>query len=254
MHLPFTPKNNQPNEKHILATRGTPYPISQSELDILQSHSRRPRTKPHLTLSSATRKLERFHAHPHSPAETAALHRLTELRHAPRFGKDVIFKTFNDIDAVFFAGRLYQNIYLCWSDCPDGVAGSTAPPRGWPGSPRVRIRLDRMHMELPTTRLRDVWSVLMHEMVHAYLMVACVEYHDLDEPDPGHGRHFKRCLAAVQRGLGGREFVELDLKHTLTHRDRRDPRWESGYRAVRRTGSGKRPGDVRGGVGRKRHS
>lgn len=114
--------------------------------------------------------------------------------------------------------------------------------------------MDRKHMQLPTTRLRDVWATLMHEMVHAYMIVLCEEYHDLDEEDPSHGRHFKRCLAAVQKGLGGKQFVELDVTHALTDRDRYDPRWESGYRAVRRTHPGKRQGGFGGVFGRKRHS
>lgn len=253
MRLPSPPKD-KPHESPIRATRGTPYRISQEELDILQSRSRPARTEPHLTIGSATRKLERFHAQPRGATEEAAMQRLAGLRHAHRFGKDVVFKVFNDIDAVFFAGRLYRNVYLCWGDCAEGVAGATAPPRPWPGCPRVRIRLDRTHMELPTTRLRDVWSVLMHEMVHAYLVVLCEEYHDVDEPDPGHGRHFRRCLAAVQKGLGGKEFVELDVTHTLTDRDRLDPRWESGYRAARQTRSGRRRSGFRGVFGRRRHS
>lgn len=257
MRLAFSPAPNptptpKPHEPPILATTGTPYPILQEELDILQSRSRQPATAPHLTLHTATHQLEQFHAQPrNSPIEKAALARLHELQHAPRFGRDIVFKAFNDIDTVYFAGRLHHNVQLSWGDCPRGVAGTTAPAyhRSSP-IPRVRITLDRALLKAATTRLRDVWAVLMHEMVHAYLMVLCARWRDDDERDPGHGRHFRRCMEAVQRGLGGRRFVELGLTHRLCERVRGDPRWESGYRAVRRVVPGKRRGGFRGVFGR----
>ena len=123
------------------------------------------------------------------------------------------------------------------------------------GVRRVSITLDDRILGLPTTRLRDVWSTMMHEMVHAYLKVECGTDSDLDDPggDVAHGVCFRRCLAAVQRGLGGKLFVELDVTHTLTRREGEDRRWESGYRPVggarRAMGGG---GGRRGGRGRRR--
>lgn len=255
MRLPFSRNPAKPAKQHdppILATTGTPYPILQEELDILQSRTRPPATAPHLTLPSATHQLERFHAQPRNPTAQAALSRLHELQRAPRFGADIVFKVFNDLSTVYFAGALNHNVQLSWGDCPSGgVAGTTSPAHYRSAIPRVRITLDRALLKAATTRLRDVWAVLLHEMVHAYLMVLCARPRDEDERDPGHGRHFRRCLRAVQRGLGGRRFVELGLTHRLCERVRGDPRWESGYRAVKRVVPGKRRGGFRGVFGRK---
>jgi len=235
-HFHFHP---HPPDKPISAAAGTPYPTPQSEIDILQDRTRARATNPYLSIGRATGSLEKFHRRPRNPREEEALERLEDLQHATdHFGKDVVFKVFDDIDTVFFAGKLSQNVHLSWADCPGGrraphAAGVTCAT-GLEAR-RVAIQLDNKILQLPTTRLRDVWAVLIHEMVHAFLRVVAIDPSDWDDPDPGHGRHFRRCMAAVQKGLGGKEFIELDVCHDLLDRDRHDSRWESGYRPVGKT-------------------
>ena len=97
-HFHFHP---HPPDKPISAAAGTPYPTPQSEIDILQDRTRAPATNPYLSIGRATGSLEKFHRRPRNPREEEALERLEDLQHATdHFGKDVVFKVFDDIDTV----------------------------------------------------------------------------------------------------------------------------------------------------------
>ncbi len=205
--------------ERVLASQGTPYPVSQDEIDVLQDPTLYPRREPYLSLSAATRKLEEFLHQPRGPKEREALRRLRDLEYATgRFGRDIVFKVFNDIDTVFFAGKLYHNVLLTWGHCStDDTIGETWPPS--PPHRRVRIVLDYRLLTKPTSRLREGWSTLIHEMVHAFHLVKCTDCLESDDPDPTHGRHFVRCLGAVRNSLRGESFIKLSPDHDLCGSD-----------------------------------
>lgn len=57
--------------------------------------------------------------------------------------------------------------------------------------------------EAAVSHFRGMWGTFLHECCHAYLGIltgnACDEDEDKEGFDGGHGRHFQRCIHAVDR-------------------------------------------------------
>ncbi|KAI9816596.1 MAG: hypothetical protein M1827_001728 [Pycnora praestabilis] len=225
LHEAFDFHPRGPDTK-VYANQGTPYPgVTQHQIDILQDRHRRRHHLPRQSMRSAAYKLEDAHARGvHlTPEQVAALDRLTALSQVGRWGPDVVIKTFDDLDLVFFRGKLRGNIYLRWTS-PQPTSserrdqrhslGTTWSYRSLAGCPRIAIELSSEILTRQEMSLRDVWSTLLHEMCHAYLGHLndyCEDDKDDDMSNPGHGRYFQKCIRAVQSRLGGSRWIRLDI-------------------------------------------
>ncbi|KAI9679229.1 MAG: hypothetical protein M1817_005248 [Caeruleum heppii] len=213
-------RNRWPDPRHsyryipAYADRGTPYRVRQQELNDLEDpNGRRQFGGPYLSMNEAARMMEEIGASALTPAQHAAVDRLQALEQVGSYGGDIIFKTFNDLDLVFFRGSLRGNVNLAWTDIGPhdrdrsaGVTRDSRPPQ------RVRIELNEFVLKIPRAGLRDVWATLLHEMVHAYLMVVCGPRMESDDaprpgqrPVPRHGQYFSRSLKAVRHRLGSKD-------------------------------------------------
>ncbi|KAI9703855.1 MAG: hypothetical protein M1836_007627 [Candelina mexicana] len=205
----------------VYEDRGTPYAVTQKEIDEIQDPNRFPRwTGRCISQRRATQQLVDAHSHgvhlDHD--QLAAMDRLQGLGNLNRWGSDIAIKAFNDLDKIFFMGTLRGNVYLRWSDKFDTTAaawlGVTQPPSD--ASPRIMIQLSTTTLKSRLCSLRDVWATLLHEMIHAYLrlMVSPENLYDEDpRMPPGHGPCFQACLNALQSRIGNPKYIKLDVCH-----------------------------------------
>ena len=213
---------------------GTPYPGTKKDIesattaDYHRSKKNRPILGDFLSMEAATTKLERslLPTAELSPSTEAALKRLRGmlLLENKDWGPDLVVKSFNDWDKVFFNRRLKNHVEICWR--------KEASVPGWPGKfmyghqleegvswrwRHVKIELNadllllKPHSEAlimregepPVSPFRAIWGALLHECCHAYLAILSGSGRNREEEaegyDGGHGVHFQRCLHAVDR-------------------------------------------------------
>lgn len=119
---------------------------------------------------------------------------------------------FNDIDTAIFHGDLKSRVYLQWINMYDIGKGHEASAFtyhdavGW-NTTRIMIC---MGTELLGTVPKDqIMAVLVHEMLHAYLMVWCRDSEGGERTDPrrgaGHGPTFMECARWIE------DKLDLDL-------------------------------------------
>jgi hypothetical protein len=142
--------------------------------------------------------------------------------------EDIIYKTFNRLDATLFKGHLKDAVYLSTLPLPPSLSGATYNAN-WgpdPGVTRISIVLNSGLLEY--ARARDVVALLIHQMIHAYFLVACgpqkeneVEYGRL-----AHGKHFGQILTTIKdiSATHGKELVGLDFGHDVLIDDEVYPR------------------------------
>lgn len=230
----FSKKRNR-NTK-VYADQGTPYPCRQAEIDVLQDrHVKRVQHSHYIDRHEATSLLQQAHKGPLSDAQKAAVKRLNDLQAAHRWGPDIIFKIFNDLDLLLFRGKLKGNVYLRWDKQSDEMNGPDSRCLGVTsyaigGDCRCKLELSLTNATLATVGLRDVLSTLVHEMVHAYLLVETdADRGYSDEMTQGHGHSFNKCAKAVLKRLGAgfKDFIDCP---DLWARREWDPRWRSGFK------------------------
>jgi hypothetical protein len=133
--------------------------------------------------------------------------------------EDIIYTIFNRLDATLFKGHLKDAVYLSTLPLSLSLFGATYNAN-WgpdPGVTRISIFLNSELLEY--ARARDVVALLIHQMIHAYFLVACgpqkeneVEYGRL-----AHGKHFGQILATIKEisATHGKELVCLDFGHDV---------------------------------------
>lgn len=108
--------------------------------------------------------------------QTAALFRLrvafsiTKEDLSPEFFAPVIA----DLDTVLFDGCLGDRILVSWVDMPSTsrrTLRGVSLPRGVSRVSKVDIRLNKAMFEGDAKE--DVWGTVVHEMMHAFLILAC---------------------------------------------------------------------------------
>ncbi|KAL8847071.1 MAG: hypothetical protein Q9221_007858 [Calogaya cf. arnoldii] len=107
------------------------------------------------------------------------------------------FKVFNEVDREFFRSMLKGNVSLGWCNMREGVFSQTRRA-DLDGNPRIRIELSS---RLQYATRVDIFSALMHHMIHAYYLQCC-GYHDKEDSGAGydlrHGLAFlalRQCIA-----------------------------------------------------------
>ncbi|MCJ1257176.1 hypothetical protein MMC24_005001 [Lignoscripta atroalba] len=159
------------------------------------------------------------------PDVRAAIARLQTIPDIHPWGPDIVYKAFNDLDVAFFGGRLRGACRLRWrnrkglmqQDPDDPCAGEGFGSTRWfvkmikhkgRFSPRpvahIELNASVIFYDEPIprrSRYREMWGTLLHEMIHAYLIIMTWGFASIDprESPPCHGQHFQRCLWAVNR-------------------------------------------------------
>jgi hypothetical protein len=133
--------------------------------------------------------------------------------------EDMVYKIFSRLDAALFAGHLKDAIYLSTAPLPRSLSGATYAANWGPEPDVSRISILLNADILEYARARDVVALLIHQMIHAYFLVACgpqqemeVEYGRL-----AHGNHFGMILMTIQEisATHGKELVGLEFGHSL---------------------------------------
>ena len=164
-------------------------PVSKAEIAILQyrgfcmdNSMWRQRPLP-VSLSQAHDVLADALTRTTTVSQTAAHARLADLYpQTESIGRDYVYHAFNDLDEVLFGGALKHRVYLQWSDTEQ--TNRTGVSTGYCAAPwsnplriaRVSIILDNKYAWFDSGLLRKVsagfvWAQLIHEMLHAYLMI-----------------------------------------------------------------------------------
>lgn len=183
---------NSCSSERVWASRGTPYPCSQYDLDECASDYNHP---PHSARSSerATIDLERFlNTYVEvTSAVQAAIDRLRAGLQIHDWKPDIVIKAFHDLDIVFFHGKLHGLVTISWhcalwwidqERSRDGYRHQMAVT-DYSGNLKAAIHLNAwgILLDAPDAKVA-MWSVVLHEMVvssyifFALLMLNCTDF------------------------------------------------------------------------------
>ena len=226
------------------AHSGTDYPITQEELEVLQDVQLRPGRKgwrPYprqgFHVEEAASEFVRgikdgsnYHRWTQEEWE-GARNRLREFLDREGNGEswtwhpDIIFKIFNDLDICFFNMELCRRVHLRWTSRPtrpDALAVTEPPSRS---CRRVQITLYYELICESDPPLYLVVGCLVHEMLHAYLLIMTLgndhEYNINGKPSY-HGPSFVRCAKVLDKVYKGR----LDMLDGLKEEKGHCPGWK----------------------------
>ena len=172
----------QASSDRFYAEYGSSYPCSQSELDFHhQDRFWRKNKGPFVSLLKATEEIMVQNDERRRPsfAERAAISNLASVINdrTYRYHPDIVVKAFNDLDTVFFGGRLHGNVLVSWANstqCKEiqreiGARFLGSTQGNFPGergqariflNPR-EIFLENLAKEIP---LRAMFCTLLHEV------------------------------------------------------------------------------------------
>ena len=158
----------------------------------------------------------------------AALRRLNVLSSVQRYddwGADVIYKAFKDVDTIFFNGMLRYRVRIVWRSADGMVAQQPNSDRDMSNTAGICSE-EKKHLNMMTpgdedtvtalgyakmiflepfqgnTKWDNMWGVLLHEMVHAYLHTQTSEHAQIwleSDKNKHHGEYFERCIRAVNQ-------------------------------------------------------
>lgn len=169
---------------------GTPYPCSQSDLDVHNTgSSESSNNHPFVSAMEATKEVM-LHNHVSRrlpSSESTAIDNLNRtiytVEKKMEFGPDLAVKAFADLDLIFFGGQLRDNVRVQWVKATEHPrfealnrlrgAAIRLPERG-----KCLILLNAdSHLREEHSRdedpLRRIFGTLLHEMCHAYEVVRC---------------------------------------------------------------------------------
>ncbi|MCJ1389360.1 hypothetical protein MMC18_002216 [Xylographa bjoerkii] len=228
---PHPPRDTDPrlNRQHYDATRkppsineGTPYPgCTQEELRSLDHAHELNWHKPwikryrRMDIRQAVADfVARLKIQP-SESQLAAIERLRFEWNKETWTPDLAMKSFADLDRAYFFGQMLGRVRLRWKGSTKALRKELGPTyvntygfTMWESRttiPCARIILNAemifLRPIITLSRKRETFATLLHEMVHAFLIVYCGQNHDKEEDrrglDGGHGRSFQKCAKAL---------------------------------------------------------
>lgn len=108
--------------QHFLSRHGTPYPCSQAVIDFHAFLELSIRGGPFMVAEDAAIELVRYNPLPRRVGNRGS-RAIRNLRYIISWvadygfvGPDLAIKAFQDLDTVFFAGRLSRKVVVCWTD------------------------------------------------------------------------------------------------------------------------------------------
>jgi hypothetical protein len=151
-----------------------------------------------------------------------AIDRVRHHTYGANDAETILCEVFDSIDEALFDTKLRDGVYLDWAPLERKVTGATVLPGKASG--RVAIILNSGYLRSRETDASRLLSILAHQMIHAYFLIACPEPpqgHQADER-LSHGKHFCKIMQTIQslfalhgRGLSmmGSPEMGLDLSH-----------------------------------------
>ncbi|KAI4665526.1 uncharacterized protein J4E78_002988 [Alternaria triticimaculans] len=131
--------------------------------------------------------------------------------------QEIPHRVFNKLDEVLFAGHLKNAVFLDFDTLGTDVSGATYTHRLGPNPEVKRISIVLNLDALEYAKAKDIVAVLIHHMIHAYLLVACGAQKE-DEVDYGrldHGVHFGKIMFTIKKlsAVHGRKLSPLNYGH-----------------------------------------
>ncbi|KAM3422960.1 hypothetical protein BST61_g440 [Cercospora zeina] len=90
---------------------------------------------------------------------------------------------FGLLDDKIFAGKLRSAVHLRWRSMPSHLPGITSAPNVIPEVPRICIELNRTPFEDDAADIDDLLCAMIHQMIHAFLLVCCGAQSKDEKPD-----------------------------------------------------------------------
>lgn len=196
------------------------YPILQSELDVLQNRHLQRGMRGFRSIPIHRKSLRRVadeflenmndnrrltkHVRESFAATSVRIHQLLwNFGRSTFWSPDIVFKVFNDLDIMFFNGVLYHRIYLRWVEhTPRGEIAETRGPIPFV-RPRTRMTLYWDSIRGAHATLSTLLGHLLHEMLHAYLMILTRGDDEEGGRHEYHGSCFRKCADAIARTFNG---------------------------------------------------
>lgn len=161
--------------ERISAFRGTPYPCDQYDLDECTFGSDRPPRSQH-SRTSATANLENF-LHPGARIDSVVHAAVARLRAGLRihdWRPDLVIKAFNDLDIVFFGGKLRGHTTIRWYRASWWIQQLRSPQGHHhllartkylhPRKAAIQLNAWNILLNIPNTK-EAMFTVTLHEMV-----------------------------------------------------------------------------------------
>jgi predicted SprT family Zn-dependent metalloprotease len=128
--------------------------------------------------------------------------------------QEIPYRIFNKLDEVLFAGHLKNAVFLDIDSLGSDVSGATYTHRLGPNPDVKRISIILNVDTLEYAEAKDIIAILVHQMIHAYFLVACGGQKE-DEVDYGrldHSVHFGKIMFTVKKlsAVHGRELSPLN--------------------------------------------
>jgi hypothetical protein len=130
------------------------------------------------------------------------------------FAEDIPYRIFNRLDETLFAGHLKNAVYLSTNSPGSSVSGATYTQNWGPVTSVSRVSMILNRDMLDYARSRDIVALLIHQMIHAYFLIACGPQKE-DEVTYGrlsHGYHFGKIMTVIKSlsAAHGKELTSLD--------------------------------------------
>ncbi|PSN66477.1 hypothetical protein BS50DRAFT_677674 [Corynespora cassiicola Philippines] len=155
-----------------------------------------------------------------SPGAVERLHKIRKAAHSLQqngLARDIPYRLFNSLDDALFDGHLKNAVYLGITSLGPDVSGATHT-RGWALSPNIKRISIMLNGDVLSTS-RDILGILIHQMIHAYFLVACGPQ---DEKETAYGRlshglPFGKLMSTIRKlaDKRGNPLWNLDFGHTL---------------------------------------
>jgi hypothetical protein len=240
-----------PPDVKIDVNTGFRYPCSQEDIDDLQDRTSLPRNhgdelvNVYTAVEELKDSLQGYRGYDHiTKAALVRLRGLEEDFPSLITYPDMVLKIFHDLDLILFDKSLAGNVYLRVKCGMAGTYGDCCPRGKW--SKRVCITINSHNFVYPLDRngkripgkprstYKDLILTLIHEMIHAFLLVVCgfLEEEKADKEheervrknrqpgtipngnhDQAHGIGFQLVMKVVQGRLNkmGRPWNEIDV-------------------------------------------
>ncbi|KAK4546337.1 hypothetical protein LTR36_002014 [Oleoguttula mirabilis] len=83
------------------------------------------------------------------------------------------FVIFDFLDKALFGGKLRGMVYMRWKTMVSSSPGTTSAPGVVSDIPRICIELNKSPFEVNEAAIDDLLDSLIHQMIHAFFLVAC---------------------------------------------------------------------------------
>ncbi|KAF2788295.1 hypothetical protein K505DRAFT_196541, partial [Melanomma pulvis-pyrius CBS 109.77] len=132
--------------------------------------------------------------------------------------RDIACRVFNKLDQVLFAGHLKNAVFLHFANLGTQVSGATFTHGHGPNARVKRISIVLNSILHQHAKSRDIIASLIHQMIHAYFLVACGPQDEKEEVYGrlAHGVHFGKVMRTIKNlsAANGRP-LPLGFEHQL---------------------------------------